>query len=81
MVGMKSFVLYCEDAQDRDQQRLEIGGPASSGLPEKWLLKWCAVCVCACVRCSDESCIFIDHFIALFLLSVPVKEILKIGQL
>jgi len=59
---MESFGLSCEDAQDKDQQRLRITGePANLGLLEKWALKM--VYVCACVRA------FVLHFNIVLLLA------------
>lgn len=39
---MESFGLACEDAQDKDQQRLKIKGElANPGFLRKWPLNWC----------------------------------------
>jgi len=60
--GICSFGLFCEDDQDRDQQKLikgKIKGKsANPDIPGKWSLKQCMctrVCVCGeCVCVSDK---------------------------
>jgi len=45
-MGTKSFGLFCEEAQDKDDWRLRIKGqPANPGLPGKWPLQQCCVYV------------------------------------